>query len=576
MIKINEFTVARTAMLLLALGSLGSATTFTYQTDPFQGTTVRNTPGRQVVGGELFLNFFTATDIFAFDETAFGMGNQVHFANGFSNTIPSTGVNVVVLEDLDNDNNPLTPFGAGNAADLLASRITTPGPGVFVYFNQSLNLPRLVYSDDLSSNSADLRILARMLNLMGPTGTNALPNFTASNFAITGTQTVPEPSGIALMCGGIILLALPAARRLANRRTVGMVAVLLLAAVARAGDFAYTNIVDTTGGFVSFGSMPAISNSGAVAFIGTGAGYESGAVLRWQGNRLTVIASKAAGGLTTFGDTLILNSEGVVGFGAKVLANNDTIIATGNGGPVRVMASAAQHGLVGGGFLGIGGMNESGQVVFLAFRKSFVSQAVFRGQGGPPTPVVDTATDMDFVGFGNADIDASGRVAFIGFRNDNDVIFTASHGLTTQVFASSGFTFLDPVINNSGTVASATFPGSGGAEVFTVRGDKFTVVTDPATSGFTLADNVSINDSGDVAFFANEANGRDGIFVKGNEDRKSVPVIETGDRLFGSNVNHVSVGRYSLNDRGQVVFLYGLTDGRSGLAIASQNGGRDR
>src|SRR5207248_2428172 len=91
----------------------------------------------------------------------------------------------------------LTPFGAGQAADLIADGISTPGSGFFVYFNQSLNLPRLVYSTDLSSDTADLKILARMLNLTGADGRNALPTFTAANFEITTTASpVPEPESV--------------------------------------------------------------------------------------------------------------------------------------------------------------------------------------------------------------------------------------------------------------------------------------------------------------------------------------------------------------------------------------------
>jgi hypothetical protein len=164
------------------------------------------------VGGELLIAFHTATESFVFDGAAFGMGDQIHFANGLFNAIPATGVNAVVLQSTDNDANPLTPFGAANAADLLASQITDHGPGVFVYFNSSLNLARLVYSDDLSSNTADLRILARMLNLTGQAGINSLPSFSASNFDISQSQAAPEPSGTALMCAGIALLILRTAR----------------------------------------------------------------------------------------------------------------------------------------------------------------------------------------------------------------------------------------------------------------------------------------------------------------------------------------------------------------------------
>ena len=178
------------------------ANTFTFNTDPFAGTNVLNTPGRQIVGGEDFLSFTIATDIFSMDATAFGVGGPVHFVDSTAANLPAGGVNLVVLQDFDNDANPLTPFGAGNAADLIASKITSHGAGFFVYFNQSLDLPRLVYSTDLSSGNSDLKVLARMLNLNGATGRNAIPTFTAANFEITGGDSAaPEPSGFLMMAG---------------------------------------------------------------------------------------------------------------------------------------------------------------------------------------------------------------------------------------------------------------------------------------------------------------------------------------------------------------------------------------
>jgi len=198
-LSLNRYCIG---IALAVICSTAHATTFTFDTDPFAGTNVLNTPGRQVVGGENFINFVTASDVFSLDPTVFGTGGTVNFVNALASAIPTSGVNVVVLETFDNDNNALTPFGAGNAADLIADRITTPGPGFFIYFNQGLDLPRLVFSTDLSDSNADLKVLARMLNLNGANGRNELSTFSASNF--TMTSAVPEPSSLTMMAFGLV------------------------------------------------------------------------------------------------------------------------------------------------------------------------------------------------------------------------------------------------------------------------------------------------------------------------------------------------------------------------------------
>ena len=198
--------IAKTVLgaALIAVCGAAHATTFQFDTDPFAGFNVLNVPGRQIVGGESFVNFSIATDLFSMDSTVFGVGNSVQFVNAPASLLPGSGVNIVVLENFDDDNNPLTPFGASNAANLIASKVHTPEPGFFVYFNESLDLPRLVYSSDLSSTDSDLRILARILNLNGQLGRDAMPNFTAANFALTtSAAAAPEPSTVLMILLGI-------------------------------------------------------------------------------------------------------------------------------------------------------------------------------------------------------------------------------------------------------------------------------------------------------------------------------------------------------------------------------------
>jgi hypothetical protein len=338
-------------------------------------------------------------------------------------------------------------------------------------------------------------------------------------------------------------------------------------------DFNFVNTVDTTQGFSAFGFAPAINNSGAVAFDAAGKDFPQGSVSRWLDGSLTTIASSKDHIFSNFGDDVVINSFGTVGFDVRIPGKRDAIIATGDGGPLTTIASATDQGLIGGAFFGISGMNESGTVVFLGVRKGFASQAIFAGRGGPLKTLIDTATDPNFTALGNADINASGKIVFHGFLADGtEGIYSNASGIKAIADTNTpGFTgFLDPVINDPGTAGSAAFLNVGGMEAFTGTTTGITPRTSPASSFFTSIDNVSINNSGDIAFFATESGGGAGIFIELTGQSNSFPVIETGDSLFGSTVLSVSMGRFSVNDHDQIAFRYQLLDGRSGIAIASR------
>ena len=194
----------------MILGASASAATFSFTTAPFAGSDALTTPGRQIVGGEVFINFSVASDVFSFGSDVFGIGS-IQFASATAANLPTSGVNAIVLQSFDNDANPATPFGAGNAANLIADRITTSGPGFFIYFNQGLDLPRLVYSTDLGDNTADLQILARLTNLTGQAGRDAMPTFTPASFQIA---SVPEPASV-------LTLLIAAGALLASRSVFG-------------------------------------------------------------------------------------------------------------------------------------------------------------------------------------------------------------------------------------------------------------------------------------------------------------------------------------------------------------------
>ena len=194
--------IVTAALVLIQPAATVDAASVVFADDPFAGTTVLETPGRQFVGNELFVpDFDFSTDTFEFRRNAFGV-DSLSFQTSLVADLPTSGVNVVVVQDTDNDNDPATPFLAGTAANLIADQIDAPTPGFFIYHNSNLGLNRLVFSTDLSDASSDLKILARMTSPSGSDAIDLLPNISAANFSV-----VPEPSTCLLTAlGGSVFL----------------------------------------------------------------------------------------------------------------------------------------------------------------------------------------------------------------------------------------------------------------------------------------------------------------------------------------------------------------------------------
>ena len=86
-------------------------------------------------------------------------------------------------------------------------------------------------------------------------------------------------------------------------------------------DYGFVNAVDSAQGFLLFGSAPAINNNGAVAFEALGPGFQLGSAWKWHDGALTLIATSADGILGNFGDNVVINASGTVGFNATVPSN---------------------------------------------------------------------------------------------------------------------------------------------------------------------------------------------------------------------------------------------------------------
>lgn len=205
---------AKALLLAAASTTVATAAPVVFHADPFAGSTASATPGRQVfAGNQLSLpSFDVNSDQFVFDAAVFGLGNPLRFLNALAADIPAAGADVVVLQNSDNDGDPATPFNAGTAANLIASRVTVDGSGFFVYFNSILNVDRLVFSTNLNDPNADLSVLARIDSPTGQGAVDALPTFTGANFA----SAVPEPS-TAWLLGASLFSVIAIGRRRAAR-----------------------------------------------------------------------------------------------------------------------------------------------------------------------------------------------------------------------------------------------------------------------------------------------------------------------------------------------------------------------
>lgn len=195
------------AALAASLATAAQATTFTFNTNPFAGTAAVAGDGvRQVVpaaGQELFIdNFDLQNDIILVDADVFDIQTPLVSASGLDTDIPTSGVNVIALQNLD-DRNAANGVGmaAPLAANLIADRINVSGAGFFFYFNTALNTVRLVYSPDLNTNTSDLRVLARFTNLTGQAGINALQNL-GPQIRLLDESAAPEPATWAMMLAG--------------------------------------------------------------------------------------------------------------------------------------------------------------------------------------------------------------------------------------------------------------------------------------------------------------------------------------------------------------------------------------
>ena len=353
--------------------------------------------------------------------------------------------------------------------------------------------------------------------------------------------------------GGVIALR--------RRRSAGLLALagllgFVLAERSSAGTITFTRIAETTGGFSRLGLAPAINSSGQVAFY---ARIDSGGegIFVGSGGPLTTIVEPGALFWFPSGNPLIsINNSGSVAFPA-FLSSGVAGVYTGSGGPISTVADTL------GGFIPnpSASINSGGRV---AFSTDGANLGVFVGRaGGPITTIADASGPLAM--FGYPAMNDSGRVVFAANLDSGELAVLAGDGgvLTTIAHTTGPFwMFGRTAINAGGKVAFWAAIDSGGQGLFLWDGSLVCTLVD--TSGpFTGIYGPALNAGNGLAFTAWLAGGGHGIFT--GPDPSADMVIRTGDLLFGSPVTGLRSDYQSLNERGQIAFWASFADGREGI-----------
>lgn len=338
-----------------------------------------------------------------------------------------------------------------------------------------------------------------------------------------------------------------------------VLALLAGAASTWAAGYSFTRIADDSGSFASFGFAPSINNSGAVAFSATLDSFVNG-IYRGSGGAATTISF---GG--PYGEPSINDAGTVAFFDYSGGSSVSGATYTGSGGGLTTIA---EIDLSGYGGLGAGtSINSAGTVAFVGQLSGETYTHIYTSSGGPPTSIADNSGDFDSFHSGSPAINSSGVVAFSGnLAAGGQRIARGSGGPLTTIADTSGpldALSADLSINTGGTVAFVGDLDAGGSGIFTGSGGALTTVADDSGPFAFFGTTASINSAGAVGFFASTDGGDVGLFTGGNPLTDSVILV--GDALDGSTVASLGIGRFGLNDNGQVAFYAALNDGRVGI-----------
>ena len=378
-------------------------------------------------------------------------------------------------------------------------------------------------------------------------------------------------------------------------------------------------------GLINLDPVPAINNSGEVVLRARATGLLGGNqndILRGTGGALTVIATETQaapdmdGNFSVFGTLPAINDTGQVAFRALMVnTGNNLGIFRGSGGAITQIVRRGQAAPNNDGtFLTFEApaLNEAGQAAFHAvLTDTSQDVGIFRGAGGAVTRIArrgQIAPDANgsYDSFGNPTLNQTGQVAFSASLINAfpaSGIFRGAGGVVTRIAQpgdSDGgcdiaqfLSFSPYALNDAGQAAfladltpfscigdRGIFRGSGGPITLIVV--DFTGSPDGNGEFTTSFGPAALNGAGQVAFLgelldtSGMTSNDHGIFL--GDGQEKIIAAREGQPLAGSTISVINFnaafqggqdlgGRSGLNEFAQVAYTATLQNGKEGVFL---------
>lgn len=331
---------------------------------------------------------------------------------------------------------------------------------------------------------------------------------------------------------------------------------------AQNANYTYTLIADTRGPFSFFGSV-SINDAGRVAF---SAGLDAGGVGVFTGDGGLITRIDDAGGPFPRIYETSINRSGTVVFSADLDAGGSGIFLADGQRVATIVDSGGPFGSL--AFVGVS-LNDREQVAFRAPLDDG-SEGIYLASSGTISELYHSRGP--FRSFGDPSLNNAGEVAFVAtFDNSSQGgVFRGNGGPLTPIPGTSESS--PSQINDAGVVAFAATSAAGN-NIFLSDGGPGVLFA----SGPDISRRLSLNNVGTVAFARVVGEGViTGIHT--GPDRVRDKVISSRDLLLGSTIVffYPSPGPDALNNRGQVAFRAVLADGRVVIVRADPRQPRPR